>query len=89
MINQQHTIVQIIYGIAWSLAISLATFGAFVSVSLWMSERRLDDDTFEDVIRREIEKLSPKQTRLLWIVVFICVLCWMIVLLLGALAPFS
>ena len=89
MINQQHIIVQIIYGIAWSLAMSLTTFGAFVSVSLWMSERRLYDDTFEDVIKREIEKLSSKQTRLLWIVVFICTLCWIIVLLPGAFAPFN
>lgn len=88
MISQQHIIIQIIYGVAWSLGVSLTTFGAFVSVSLWMGERQSNDDTFEDVIRREIEKLSPKQTRLLWIVVFICVLCWMIVLLLGALAPF-
>ena len=41
------------------------------------------------IINREFEKLSPKQTRLLWILVFICVLCWMIVLLPGALAPFN
>lgn len=68
---------------------SLTTFGAFVSVSLWIGERQSDNDSFEDVIKREIEKLSPKQTRLLWIVVFICVLCWMIVLLSGALAPFQ
>lgn len=89
MISQQHIIIQIIYGAAWSLAVSLTTFGAFVSVSLWMGERQSDDDTFEDVIGREIEKLSPKQTRLLWIVLFICVLCWIIVLLPGALAPFN
>ena len=89
MISQQHIIIQIIYGVAWSLAVSLTTFGAFVSVSLWMGERQSDDDAFEDVIRREIEKLSPKQTRLLWIVVFICVLCWIIVLLPGAFAPFN
>lgn len=89
MISQQHIIIQIIYGAAWSLAVSLTTFGAFVSVSLWMGERQSDEDTFEDVINREIEKLSPKQTRLLWILVFICVLCWMIVLLPGALAPFN
>lgn len=89
MISQQHIIIQIIYGAAWSLAISLTTFGAFVSVSLWMGERQSDDDTFEDVIRREIEKLSPKQTRLSWIVVFICILSWMIVLLPSALAPFN
>ena len=89
MISQQHIIIQIIYGAAWSLAVSLTTFEAFVSVSLWMGERQSDDDTFEDVIRREIEKRSPKQTRLLWILVFICVLCWIIVLLPGALAPFN
>lgn len=89
MISQQHIIIQIIYGAAWSLAISLTTFGAFVSVSLWMGERQSDDDTFEDVIRREIEKLSPKQTRLSWIVLFICILSWMIVLLPSALAPFN
>ena len=89
MISQQHTIVQIIYNIAWSLAVSLTTFVAFVSVSLWMGEKQSNNDSFEDVTKREIEKLSPKQTRLLWIVLFICVLCWMIVLLLGALAPFN
>lgn len=89
MISQQHIIVQIIYGIAWSLAVSLTTFIAFVSVVVWLGERQSDEDTFEDVIKREIEKLSPKQTRLLWIVVFICVLCWIIVLLPGALAPFN
>lgn len=54
-----------------------------------MGEKQSDDDSFEDVIKREIEKLSPKQTRLLWIVVFICVLCWIIVLLPSALAPFN
>lgn len=89
MINQQHIIVQIIYGIAWSLAMSLTTFGAFVSVSLWISKRRSGDGTFEDVIKHEIEKLSPKQTHLLWIVILICILCWIIVLLPGALLPFS
>lgn len=89
MISQQHIIIQIIYNIAWILAVSLTTSGAFVSVSLWMGERQSDNDSFEDVIKREIEKLSPKQTRLLWIVVFICVLCWIIVLLPGALAPFQ
>lgn len=89
MISQQHIIIQIIFTTAWILAVSLTTFIAFVSVSLWMGERQSDDDTFEDVIRREIEKLSPKQTRLLWIVVSICVLCWIIVLLPSALAPFN
>lgn len=89
MISQQHIIIQIIFTTAWILAVSLTTFIAFVSVAVWMGERQSDDDTFEDVIRREIEKLSPKQTRLLWILVFICVLSWMIVLLPGALAPFN
>lgn len=89
MISQQHIIIQIIFTTAWILVVSITTFIAFVSVSLWMGERQYDDDTFEDVIRREIEKLSPKQTRLLWIVLFIYVLCWIIVLLPGALAPFN
>ena len=89
MISQQHTIVQIIYGIAWSLAVSLTTLGAFVSVSLWIGEKQSDDDTFEDVINREFEKLSPKQRRFLLWVVFICVLSWMVVLLPCALAPFN
>lgn len=68
---------------------SLTTFMAFVSVAVWLGERQSDEDTFEDVINREIEKLSPKQTRLLWILVFIYVLCWIIVLLSSALAPFN
>lgn len=89
MINQQHIIIQIIFTTAWILAVSLTTFIAFVSVAVWLGERQSDEDTFDDVIRREIEKLYPKQTRLLWIVVFVCVLCWMIVLLTGALAPFQ
>lgn len=89
MISQQHIIIQIIFTTAWILAMSLTTFIAFVSVAIWLGERQSDEDTFEDVINREFEKLLPKQTRLLWIVVFICVLSWMIVLLLGALAPFN
>lgn len=89
MISHQYATVQIIYGIAWSLAVSLTTFMTFVSVAVWLGERQSDEDTFEDVINREIEKLSPKQTRLLWILVFICVLCWIIVLLPSALAPFN
>ena len=89
MISQQHIIIQIIFTTAWILAVSLTTFMAFVSVAVWLGERQSDEDTFEDVINREIEKLSPKQTRLLWILVFICVLCWIIVLLPGALAPFN
>ena len=89
MISQQHIIIQIIFTTAWILAVSLTTFIAFVSVSVWLGERQLDEDTFEDVINREFEKLSPKQRRFVVWVVFICVLSWMIVLLLGALAPFN
>ena len=89
MISQQHIIIQIIFTTAWILAVSLTTFMAFVSVAVWLGERQSDEDTFEDVIGREFEKLSPKQTRLLWILVFICVLCWIIVLLPSALAPFN
>ena len=89
MISQQHIIIQIIFTTAWILAVSLTTFMAFVSVAVWLVERQSDEDTFEDVINREIEKLSPKQTRLLWILVFTCVLCWIIVLLPSALAPFN
>lgn len=89
MISQQHIIIQIIYGAAWSLAVSLTTFMAFVSVAVWLGERQSDEDTFEDVINREFEKLLPKQTRLLWIVVSICILCWIIVLLPSALVPFN
>ena len=89
-ISQQHIIIQIIYGIAWSLAVSLTTFGAFVYVAICLSHHGLNDDaSCEVIIRREIEKLSSKQTRLFWIVVLVCVLCWIIVLLPGALAPFS
>jgi hypothetical protein len=89
VISYQHTVVQIIYGIAWILAVSLTTFIAFVSVAVWLGERQSDEDTFEDVINREFEKLSPKQRRFVLWVVFICVLSWMIVLLPGALAPFN
>ena len=90
MINQQHIIVQIIYNIAWSLAVSLTTVGTFVCTAICLSHHDLNDDaSCEVIIRREIEKLSPKQTRLLWIVILICILCWIIVLLPGALAPFS
>ena len=81
MISHKHTIVQIIYGIAWSLAVSLTTFIAFVSVAVWLGERQSDEDTFEDVINREFEKLSSKQRRFLLWVVFTCALCWVIVLL--------
>lgn len=89
MISQQHIIIQIIFTTAWILAVSLTTFIAFVSVAIWLVERQSDEDTFEDVINREFEKLLPKQTRLLWIVVSICILCRIIVLLPGALAPFN
>lgn len=89
MISQQHIIIQIIFTTAWILAVSLTTFIAFVPVAIWLGERQSDEDTFEDVINREFEKLLPKQTRLLWIVVSICILCWIIVLLPGALAPFN
>lgn len=89
MISQQHIIIQIIFTTAWILAVSLTTFIAFVSVAVWLGERQLDEDTFEDVINREFEKLSPKQRRFVLWVVFICVLSWMIVLLPGALAPFN
>lgn len=80
MIGQQHIIMQIIYGIAWSLAVSLTTFGAFVSFAVFLSKNRMNTYTFEEVIRREIDQLPPKQLRQLWILVFICVLCWIIVL---------
>ena len=80
MISQQHIIIQIIYGIAWILAVSLTTFGAFVSFAVFLSKNRMNTYTFEEVIRREIDQLSPKQLRQLWILVFICVLCWIIVL---------
>lgn len=89
MISQQHIIIQIIFTTAWILAVSLTTFIAFVSVAVWLGERQLDEDTFEDVINREFEKLSPKQRRFLLWVVFICVLSWMIVLTPYVLAPFQ
>lgn len=89
MISHQHATVQIIYGIAWSLAVSLTTFMTFVSVAVWLGERQSDEDTFEDIINREFEKLSPKQRRFLLWVVFICVLSWMIVLTPYVLAPFN
>lgn len=88
MISQQHIIIQIIFTTAWILAVSLTTFIAFVSVAVWLGERQSDEDTFEDVINREFEKLSPKQRRFLLWVVFICVLSWMIVLTSYVLAPF-
>ena len=65
MISQQHIIIQIIFTIAWILAVSLTTFIAFVSFAVWLGERQSDKDTFEDVITREFEKLSPKQKRFL------------------------
>lgn len=80
MISQQHIVIQIIYGIAWILAVSLTTFGAFVSFAVFLSKNRMNTYTFEEVIRREIDQLPPKQLRQLWILVFVCVSCWMIVL---------
>lgn len=89
MISQQHIIIQIIFTTAWILAVSLTTFIAFVSVAVWLGERQSDEDTFEDVINREFEKLLPKQRLFLLWVVFICVLSWMIVLTPYVLAPFQ
>ena len=89
MISQQHIIIQIIFTTAWILAVSLTTFIAFVSVAVWLGERQSDEDTFEDVINREFEKLSPKQRRFLLWVVFICVSSCMIVLSLCALSSFQ
>lgn len=80
MIGQQHIIIQIIYGIAWILAMSLTTFGAFVSFAVFLSKNRMNTYTFEEVIRREIDQLPLKQQRQLLILVFVCVSCWMIVL---------
>lgn len=89
MISQQHIIIQIIFTTAWILAVSLTTFIAFVSVAVWLGERQSDEDTFEDVINREFEKLLPKQRRFLLWVVFICVLSWMIMLTPYVVAPFQ
>lgn len=88
MISQQHIIIQIIFTTAWILAVSLTTFIAFVSVAVWLGERQSNEDTFEDVINREFEKLLPKQRLFLLWVVFICILSWMIVLTSYVLAPF-
>ena len=88
MIGQQHIIIQIIYGIAWSLAVSLTTFGAFVSFAVFLSKNRMNTYTFEEVIRREIDQLPLKQQHQLLTLVFICALCWCIVLLPYVLLPF-
>ena len=80
MISQQHIIVQIIYVAACIVAASLTTFGAFVSFAVFLSKNRMNTYTFEEVIRREIDQIPPKQLRQLWILVFVCVSCWMIVL---------
>lgn len=80
MISQQHIIVQIIYATAWIFAVSLTTFGAFVSFVVFLSKNRMNTYTFEEVIRHEIDQLLPKQLRQLWILVFVCVSSWMIVL---------
>lgn len=63
MISQQHIIVQIIYVAAWIVAASLTTFGAFVSFAVFLSKNRMSTYTFEEVIRREIDQLLPKQLR--------------------------
>lgn len=63
MISQQHTIVQIIYVADWIVAASLTTFGAFVSFVVFLSKNRMNTYTFEEVIRREIDQLLPKQLR--------------------------
>lgn len=63
MISQQHIIVQIIYVAAWIVAASLTTFGAFVSFVVFLSKNRMSTYTFEEVIRREIDQLLPKQLR--------------------------
>ena len=89
MINQQHIIIQIIFTTAWILAVSTTTFVAFVSFAVWLGERQSDEDTFEDVVNREFEKLLPKQRRFLLWVVFICVLSCMIVLSLCALSSYQ
>lgn len=69
-------------------AVSLTTFGAFVSFAVFLSKNRMNTYTFEEVIRREIDQLPPKQLRQLWILVFICVLCWIIVLTPLVFTPF-
>ena len=88
VISQPHIVIQIVYGIAWILAVSLTTFGAFVSFAVFLSKNRMDTYTFEEVIRREINQLPLKQQRQLLILFFICVLCWMIVLLPYVSLPF-
>ena len=88
VISQQHIVIQIIYGIAWILAVSLTTFGAFVSFAVFLSKNRMNTYTFEEVIRREINQLPLKQQRQLLILFFICVLCCMIVLLPYVSLPF-
>lgn len=88
MISQQHIIVQIIYVAAWIIAVSLTTFGAFVSFAVFLSKNRMNTYTFEEVIRREIDQLPLKQQRQLLILFLICVLCWMIVLLPYVSLPF-
>lgn len=80
MISQQHIIIQIIYATSWMFAVGLTTFGVFVSFTVYLSKNRMNTYTFEEVIRREIDQLPSKQLRQLWILVFVCVSCWMIVL---------
>ena len=88
MISQQHIIVQIIYVTAWIVVVSLTTFGAFVSFAVFLSKNRMSTYTFEEVIRREIDRLPLKQQRQLLTLVAICALCWMIVLLPYVSPPF-
>lgn len=80
MISQQHVVIQVIYATAWIFAVSLTTFGAFVSFAVFLSKNRMNTYTFEEVIRREINQLPLKQQRQLLILFVICVVCWMIVL---------
>lgn len=80
MISQQHIIIQIIYGIAWILAVSITTFGVFVSFAVFLLKNRMNTYTFEEVIRREIDQLPLKKQHQLLTLVFVCVSCWMIVL---------
>lgn len=90
IISQQHIIIQVIHGLACSLAVSMTTFGAFVCTAICLSQYNPNDDALcEDIIRRELDKLSPKQMRLFYILVAIWSICWMIVLLSFTLVSFQ
>lgn len=90
MISQQHIIIHVIYGLAWSLAVSLTTFGAFVCMAICLSQHNPNDDaSCEEIIRRGLDKLSPKQKRQFFILVVAWSICWMIVLLPVVGAPFQ